>query len=92
MVDDSADDTAAFLEYLHRKLLTANFLPYDIESAKKKCIYWICILKQYISCSKTMYLIKPKMAKHFGANQIFPQQIITCHFSYHSLLALALIS
>jgi hypothetical protein len=36
MVDDSADDTAAFLEYLHRKLLTANFLPYDIESAKKK--------------------------------------------------------
>jgi hypothetical protein len=31
MVDDSADDTAAFLEYLHRKLSTANFLPYDIE-------------------------------------------------------------
>jgi hypothetical protein len=25
-----------FIEYLHRKLLTANFLSYDIESAKKK--------------------------------------------------------
>jgi hypothetical protein len=35
-----------FIGYLHRKLLTANFLSYDIESAKKKCIYWICILKQ----------------------------------------------
>jgi hypothetical protein len=35
-----------FIEYLHRKLFTANFPSYDIESAKKKCIYWICILKQ----------------------------------------------
>jgi hypothetical protein len=35
-----------FSEYLHRKLLDANFLSYDIESARKKCIYWICILKQ----------------------------------------------
>jgi hypothetical protein len=25
-----------FTEYLHRKLLIANFLPYDIESVKKK--------------------------------------------------------
>ena len=25
-----------FIEYLHRKLLTANFLSYDIESANKK--------------------------------------------------------
>ena len=24
-----------FIEYLHRKLLTANFLSYDIESARK---------------------------------------------------------
>jgi hypothetical protein len=24
------------IEYLHRKLLTANFLSYDIESARKK--------------------------------------------------------
>ena len=32
---------------LNLKLLTANFLSYDIESAKnKKCIFWICILKQ----------------------------------------------
>ena len=28
-----------FIEYLHRKLLTANFLSYDNESAKKKYIY-----------------------------------------------------
>ena len=35
-----------FIEYLHRKLLTANFVNNDIESANKKCIYWICILKQ----------------------------------------------
>ena len=33
-----------FIEYLHRKLLTANFLSYAIESAKKKFVYWICIL------------------------------------------------
>jgi hypothetical protein len=37
-----------FIEYLHRKLSTANFLSYDIESARKKCIYWICILKRKI--------------------------------------------
>ena len=49
-----------FIEYLHRKLLTANFLSYDIESAKKWCIYWICVLKQSISCSITMYLILAK--------------------------------
>ena len=36
MADNSADDTAAFLEYLHRKLLTANFLFYDIESAETR--------------------------------------------------------
>jgi hypothetical protein len=28
-----------FIEYFHRKLLTTNFLSYDIEKAKKKCIY-----------------------------------------------------
>ena len=49
-----------FIEYLHRKLLTANFLSYDIESAKHKCIYCICILKQYISCSIAMCLILTK--------------------------------
>jgi len=34
-----------FVEYLHRKLLAANFLSYDIESARKKCIYWIGVFK-----------------------------------------------
>jgi hypothetical protein len=33
MADDSADDSAAYVEYLHRKLLTAIFLYYDIKSA-----------------------------------------------------------
>ena len=31
---------------LHRKLLDAHFLPYDIESVIEKCIYWICVLRQ----------------------------------------------
>jgi hypothetical protein len=36
-----------FIEYLHRRVFTANVLSYDIENAKnKRCIYWICILKQ----------------------------------------------
>jgi hypothetical protein len=29
-----------FIDYLHRKLLTANFLFYGIERAKKNVIYW----------------------------------------------------
>jgi hypothetical protein len=33
MADDSADDSAAYVEYLHKKLLTAIFLYYDIKSA-----------------------------------------------------------
>ena len=33
MTDDSADDFAAYVEFLLRKLLTAIFLYYDIESA-----------------------------------------------------------
>jgi hypothetical protein len=50
--------------YVHfvnfRKTVFTN-LSYDIESAKKKGgIYWICILKQYISCSVTLYLILAK--------------------------------
>jgi hypothetical protein len=28
-----------FIEYLHRKLLTANFLSYDIEIVKKKSAF-----------------------------------------------------
>jgi hypothetical protein len=28
-----------FIEYLHRKLLTTNFLSYDIESAKRKSAF-----------------------------------------------------
>ena len=40
------DGLNCFIEYLRRKSLTDNFLSYDIESAKKKCIYWIYILKQ----------------------------------------------
>jgi hypothetical protein len=36
-----------FIDYLHRKLLTANFLFYGIESAKKnKCHLLDLILKQ----------------------------------------------
>ena len=37
---------SCFIEYLHRKLLTANFPSYDIESALQGDIHWICILKQ----------------------------------------------
>jgi hypothetical protein len=29
------DELNCFIEYLHRKLLDANFLSYDIESARK---------------------------------------------------------
>ena len=40
-----------------------------------------------------MYLILAKTTKHFGADQLFPllkyiaydEQIIACHFSYHTL-------
>jgi hypothetical protein len=46
-----------------RKLLTAIFLSYAIESAKNKCVYWICIL--LISCSITMYLIIAKNDNSF---------------------------
>ena len=49
------------IEYLHRKLLAINFLSYDIEKAKKRYIDRICILKQSISCSITMYLILAKI-------------------------------
>ena len=49
-----------FIEYLHRKSVTANFFSFDIERAKKTFIYWIWILKQEISCSITMYLIITK--------------------------------
>jgi hypothetical protein len=35
---------SCFIEYSHRKLLPANFPSYDIESALKRCIHWICIL------------------------------------------------
>ena len=38
-----------------RKLLHATWW-----ISGKLCIYWICILKQYISCSITMYLILAK--------------------------------
>ena len=31
-----------FIEYLHRKLLTSNFLSYDIESAKKSA-FIVCV-------------------------------------------------
>ena len=54
------DGLNCFIEHLHRKLLTDNFLSYDIESAKKTCIYWICILKQLLSCPIPMYLILAK--------------------------------
>jgi hypothetical protein len=33
-----------FIEYLHRKLLTANFLSYDIESAKKNAFIGLLAL------------------------------------------------
>jgi len=41
---------------LHRKLLTANFLIYDIESDKKISFIGFAY-ENYISCSITMYLI-----------------------------------
>jgi hypothetical protein len=78
-----------FIEYLHRKLLTANFLSYDIESATKKCIYWICILKQLISCSIAMNLILVKKDSAYYwyksvifSVEIYVKHIITCYFSY----------
>ena len=42
----SMTNQTVLVEYLQRKLLPANFLSYDIESASKKCIYWNCGLKQ----------------------------------------------
>jgi hypothetical protein len=37
-----------FIEYLHRKLLTANFLSYDIESAKKNAFIILALLSTSI--------------------------------------------
>jgi hypothetical protein len=53
-------ELSCFIEYLHRKLLAANFLSYDIESARKKCIYWTNLLIQCIPCSIATYLILAK--------------------------------
>jgi hypothetical protein len=76
-----------FIEYLHRKLLTGNiFLLWYW-----KCIYWICILKQYISCSKTVYLILAKNDQTFwyksviSSVEVYDKEIITCHCSYHTV-------
>ena len=80
-----------FIEYLQRKLLTVFFLSYDIKSANKNFIYWIWILKQYISCSITMYLILAKNVWTFSFKsviscvEVYDKHIITCHFSYHTL-------
>ena len=62
-----------FIEYLHRKLLTANFLSYDIESAKKKKVHLLdlnietinFLIYVFNSSQKWLYL-------HFGTNQLFP--------------------
>ena len=55
------DELNCFIEYLHRKLLAAKFLSYDIESARKNAFtYWICKLKQKMSCSIVTYLILAK--------------------------------
>ena len=65
-----------------------------------KCIYWICILKQYISCSIATYLILAKNDYVFNSSQkwlsiwyklviysveVYDKHIITCHFSYQTL-------
>jgi hypothetical protein len=39
---------------------------------KKVHLLDLHILKQYICCSITMYLILAKNYKHFGTNQLFP--------------------
>ena len=65
--------TKLFYWIFAQKIINCQFLSYDIESAKNKCIYGICILKQRISCSIAMYLILAKMTNlHFGANLLFP--------------------
>jgi hypothetical protein len=58
---------------------------------KKKRIECICILKQYISCSITIYLILAKNDQTFwyksviSSVEVYDKHIITCHFSYHTL-------
>jgi hypothetical protein len=44
-----------FVEYLNKKLLTANILSYDIESPKPKFIHWICNQRFQIIYKNTKY-------------------------------------
>jgi hypothetical protein len=85
--------TKLFYWIFAQKMINCQFLPYDIESAKNKCIYGICILKQWISCSVTMYLILDKNDWTFwyiyksviSSVEVYDNHIITCHFSFHTL-------
>ena len=49
---------SCFIENLHRKVSVANFLSYDIESAKK--VHLLDLHIKTISCSITMFLILAK--------------------------------
>ena len=81
------------LQIFAQKIINCQFLSYDIESANNKCIYGICILKQWISCSITMYLILDKIDWTFwyiyksviSSVEVYDKRIIKCHFSFHTL-------
>ena len=61
-----------FIEYLHRKLLTANFLSYDIESAKKNGELNLRIKSINFLFYNYVFNSSQKMTKDFGTNQLFP--------------------
>jgi len=79
-----------FIEYLQKKLLTANFLVFDIESAKKmhlldlhiKTINFVFYNYVFNSSQKRLNILVQII---ISSVEVYDKHIITCHFSYHTL-------
>ena len=85
-----------FIAYLHGKLLTANFLSNDIEMAKKvhlldlhiKTINFLFYNYVFHSSQKWLNFWYKSV---ISSVEVDDKQIITCHFSYHTLYQLSFI-
>ena len=79
------------IEYFHRKLLAANFLSDDIESARKKMHLLDLPIKTMHSffyshvLNTSQKLIDLLVQLVIFSVEVDDKQIITCHFSFHTL-------
>ena len=84
-------ELSCFIEYLYRKLLAANFLSYDIESARKKMhlldlpintMHSLFYSHVFNSSQKLVNLLVQLV---IFSVEVYDTQIITCHFSFNTL-------